>query len=94
LSSQLTALTSGESWVILDLAELGGMDSGSLEALAAARERARRAGGDVLLAGPRGAVARLQLTGWDPLFASVAAAGFSARLAALTSRMAAARAGE
>lgn len=80
--------------MILDLAELGGMDSGSLEALAAARERARRAGGDVLLAGPRGAVARLQLTGWDPLFASVAAAGFSARLAALTSRMAAARAGE
>jgi anti-anti-sigma factor len=93
LSSQLTAVMSGESWVIVDLAELAFMDCSALEVLADARERARRAGGDVLLADPREAVTQLSpLTGpaWvAPVFPSIGLAGFSAGLAAFTSRLAA-----
>jgi hypothetical protein len=51
--------------VIVDLAGLAYLDCSSLGVLAGARERARRAGGDVMLARPRGAVARLLLTGRD-----------------------------
>jgi anti-sigma B factor antagonist len=98
LSSQLTAVMFGEPWVIVDLADLAYIDCSSLGALGAARERARLAGGDVLLAGPRGAVARLMLlTGWAqvfPVFPGIALAGFSAGLAAFSSRLAASTAGE
>jgi anti-sigma B factor antagonist len=98
LSSQLTSVMSGESWVIVDLADLAFIDCSSLGVMADARERARLAGGDVLLAGPRGAVTRLLLlTGWDRVFSvfpGVGLAGFSAGLAAFSSRLAVSRAGE
>ena len=98
LSSQLTAVMSGQPWVIVDLTELAFIDCGSLQVLAGARERAQLTGGDVLLAGPRGEVARLLLlTGWArvfPVFPGVGVAGFSAGLAAFSSRLAASRAGE
>jgi hypothetical protein len=65
--------------------------------LAGALDRARLAGGDVLLARPREAVTRLLLlTGWArvfPVFPGVALAGFSAGLAAFSSRLAASGAG-
>ena len=89
---------SGQPWVIVDLADLAFIDCSSLGILGGARERARMAGGDVLLSGPRGAVTRLLLlTGWArvfPVFPSAGVAGFSAGLAAFGSRLAAARAQE
>jgi anti-sigma B factor antagonist len=97
LSSQLTTVMSDESWVILDLADLTFIDCSSLGVLAGALDRARLAGGDVLLARPREAVTRLLLlTGWArvfPVFPGVALAGFSAGLAAFSSRLAASGAG-
>jgi anti-sigma B factor antagonist len=93
LSSQLTNVMSGETWLIVDLAALAYIDCSSLGVLAGARERARLTGGDVLLAGPHGAVTRLLLlTGWDrvfPVFPGVGPAGFSAELVAFRSRLAA-----
>jgi len=50
--------TSGAG-IIVDLADLAFMDCGSLRELASAREQARRAGGDLLLAGPQPIVLRL-----------------------------------
>ena len=98
LSSQLAAAVSCVPWVIVDLANLACMNCTSLGVLTGARERARLAGGDVLLAGPRGAVARLLLlTGRDRVFSvfpTVGAAAFSAGLAAISSRVAADGAGE
>jgi anti-sigma B factor antagonist len=98
LSVRLTAVMSGEPWVIVDLAELAFIDCGSLGVLAGARERARLAGGDVLLADPRGAVNRLLLlTPWGrefSVFPSVGLAGFSAGLAKFSSKLAASQAGE
>jgi anti-sigma B factor antagonist len=64
--------------VIVDLAGLDFIDCSALTALVAARQRARRDGGDVLLAAPHGLVLRLlTLTGLDDVFRiypSVAAA--------------------
>ena len=98
LSVQLTAVMSGEPWVIVDLADLAFIDCSLLGVLAGARERARLAGGDVLLAGPRGVVARLLLlTGWGrefSVFPSAGLAGFSAGLAKFGSKLAASKAGE
>jgi anti-anti-sigma factor len=95
LSSRLAAAVSCGLWVIADLADLAYIDCCSLWVLAGAREQAQLAGGDVLLAGPRGAVARLlMLTGRAgdfSVFPSVGAAAFSAGLAAFGSRLAAAR---
>ena len=97
LSAQLTAVMSGEPWVIVDLADLAFIDCSSLGVLVGARERARLAGGDVLLAGPRGVVTRLLLlTRWDrefSVFPSVGLAGFSAGLAKFSSKLAASKAG-
>jgi len=79
-------------WVIVDLADLACIDRGSLGVLVGARERAQLAGGDVLLAGPRGAVAQLLLTGRAgefSVFPSVGVAAFSAGLAAIGTRLAA-----
>jgi anti-sigma B factor antagonist len=91
LSSRLAALVSCGPWVIIDLADLTFIDCSSLGVLVGARERAQLAGGDMLLAGPRGMVARLlQLTGRDTVFSvfpSVGVAAFSAGLAAIGSRL-------
>jgi anti-sigma B factor antagonist len=93
LSSRLAAAVSCGPWVIVDLANLAYVDCSSLGVLAEARERAQLAGGDVLLAGPRGAVDRLLLlTGRDRMFSvlpNVGAAAFSAGLAAIGIRLAA-----
>jgi anti-anti-sigma factor len=69
--------------MIVDLADLAFMDCGSLRELASARAQARRAGGDLLLAGPQPIVLRLlSLTDifnhW-PEFASVEEAVSGAR---------------
>jgi anti-anti-sigma factor len=91
LSSRLAAVMSCGPWVIVDLADLAYIDCSSLGVLVGARERAQLAGGDVLLAGPRGAVAHLLLTGQAgefSVFPSVGVAAFSAGLAAIGSRLA------
>jgi len=71
-----------EHCVIVDLEALEFIDCASLRALASAQQRARRAGGEVLLAAPAGAVARLlDLTGLGEVLgvhASVASAVASA----------------
>jgi anti-sigma B factor antagonist len=61
--------------VIVDLADLAFMDCGSLRELVSARTQSRRAGGDLLLAGPQPIVLRLLLltdmiNHW-PVFTSV-----------------------
>jgi anti-sigma B factor antagonist len=93
LSSRLAAMVLCGPWVIVDLADLAYIDCGSLGVLVSARERAQLAGGDVLLAGPRGAVAwMLLLTGRAvgfSVFPSVGVAAFSAGLAAIGTRLAA-----
>jgi anti-sigma B factor antagonist len=95
LSSRLATAVSCGPWVIVDLANLAFIDCGSLGVLAGARERAQLAGGDVLLAGPRGVVILLLLltgrAGEFSVFPGVGAAAFSAGLAAFASRLAAAR---
>jgi anti-anti-sigma factor len=92
LSSELADVMSRERWVIVDLAGLSFMDCASVRVLAGARERMRLAGGDVLLAGARGGVARLlKLTGWGEVFSVFPGAGsaaFSAGLAAFSVRIA------
>jgi hypothetical protein len=69
------------------------IDCSSLGVLVGARERAQLAGGDVLLAGPRGMVARLLLlTARDTAFSvfpSVGVAAFSAGLATIGTGLAA-----
>jgi hypothetical protein len=80
--------------MIVDLANLDYIDCSSLGILAGARKQAQLAGGDVLLAGPRGAVARLLLltgqAGAFSVFPSVGTAAFGAGLAAFGIRLAAA----
>ena len=56
LSSRLAAAASCGPWVIVDLTNLALIDCSSLGVLAGARQRAQRTGGDVVLAGPPGAV--------------------------------------
>jgi anti-anti-sigma factor len=57
--SALTALAAAGARVIVDLAELAFMDCYSLNEIMAARAQARRAGGDLVLAGPQPIVLRL-----------------------------------
>jgi anti-anti-sigma factor len=70
------------SRVIVDLAELTFIDCRCRYALAAAWKQAREAGGDLLLAAPRGLVLRILslsgLTDLLPVFASVAEAASGA----------------
>jgi anti-sigma B factor antagonist len=98
LSSRLAAVVSCRPWVIVDLTNLAYIDSGSLGVLASARERAQLAGGDALLAGPRGAVARMLLltgrAGEFSVFPSVGVAAFGAGLATIGARLAADGAGK
>ena len=56
---QLTALAAARAVIIVDLAELAFMDCYSLSRLMAVRAQARRAGGDLALAGPQPIVLRL-----------------------------------
>ena len=57
--SALTAPAAAGARVVVDLAELAFMDCYSLGKLMAARAQARRAGGDLVLAGPQPMVLRL-----------------------------------
>jgi anti-anti-sigma factor len=57
--SALTALAAAGARVIVDLAELAFMDCYSLGEIMAVRARARRAGGDLVLAAPQPVVLRL-----------------------------------
>ncbi len=91
LSSWLADIVFRGPWVILDLAGLESIDSHSCRLLAGARDRARRVGGDVLLAGPRGAVARVLaqagLAEEFAVFPAVELAAFSAGLLALDDKL-------
>jgi anti-anti-sigma factor len=62
--SALTAPAAAGAWVVVDLAELAFIDCYCLGEIMAVRVRARRAGGDLVLAGPQPAVLRL-LVLWD-----------------------------
>jgi anti-sigma B factor antagonist len=57
--SALTALAAAGARVVVDLAELAFMDCYSLGEIMAVRAQARRAGGDLVLAGPQPIVLRL-----------------------------------
>lgn len=84
------------SRIIVDLAGLTFMDCGSLSALVSARKQALQAGGDLLLAAPRGTVLRLlsltDLDGALSVFASVGEAANGARRSPAPARLAAERA--
>ena len=78
--SAVAELASGGQQLIIDLEALKYIDCRALSALLGARETARRAGGDLLLAAPRGAVLRvLTLVSVPGVLASVTAAGGGAR---------------
>jgi anti-anti-sigma factor len=57
--SALTAPADAGAWIVVDLAELAFMDCYSLGEIMAVRAQARRAGGDLVLAGPQPIVLRL-----------------------------------
>jgi anti-anti-sigma factor len=65
----LTAAAARNPRIIIDLAALEYIDCHALGALGRVRAQARRAGGDLLLAAPRGPVRRLlDLTGLTGVF--------------------------
>jgi anti-sigma B factor antagonist len=66
----LTAAAAGNPRIVLDLAALEYIDCYAMGALGQVRAQARNAGGDLLLAAPRGPVRRLlDLTGLISVFA-------------------------
>ena len=66
----LTAAAAGNPRIVVDLAALEYIDCHALGALGRLRAQARQAGGDLLLAAPRGPVRRLlDLTGLIGVFA-------------------------
>jgi anti-sigma B factor antagonist len=68
----LAAAAAGNPRIIVDLAALEFIDSSGVAALVRGRNLARRAGGDLLLAAPRGPVRRiLALTGLIDVFSVV-----------------------
>lgn len=78
-AAAVAALTAGGRQLIIDLETLDFIDCHAVGALLGAREAARQAGGDVLLAAPRGPVLRLlTVLGVPSVHASVAAAADSA----------------
>jgi anti-anti-sigma factor len=85
----LSALAAARTRIIVDLAELAFIDCYSLGGLMAVRARARRAGGDLVLAGPQPTVLRLlvlcELVSHELVFTSVdeAASGAGSAPAAL-----------
>lgn len=73
--SAVAEFAKGGQQLIIDLKALKYIDCHALSALLRARETARRAGGDMLLAAPRGLVLRLlTLVDMPGVLASVAAA--------------------
>ena len=75
----LTAAAAGNPRIVVDLAALEYIDCYSLGALGRVRAQARQAGGDLLLAAPRGLVRRLlDLTGLIGVFAVHASAADAA----------------
>jgi anti-anti-sigma factor len=62
VAARLAVIASRDSEVIVDLAGLEFIDSSGLAALVQARKHARRAGSDLLLAGPQKQVLRLLTT--------------------------------
>jgi anti-anti-sigma factor len=56
---ELTALAATRAWIIVDLAELAYLDCYCLSELTGLRAQVRRAGGDLMLAGPQPVVLRL-----------------------------------
>jgi anti-sigma B factor antagonist len=74
-AAEVAALAPGGGQLIVDLEGLEFIDCHAVRALLGVRQSARQAGGDVLLAAPRGAVLRLlTLIGVPGVHASVAAA--------------------
>jgi len=72
VTAVLTAAVAGNPRIVVDLAALDYIDCYALSVLGAVRAQARRAGGDLLLAAPRGLVRRvLDLTGVFAVHASV-----------------------
>ena len=78
----LGALAARGPWIIVDLSGLEFIDASGTAALSRSRRRAREAGGDLLLAGPRQPVQRVLAILWDAsgsdLPASMAEAAASA----------------
>jgi anti-sigma B factor antagonist len=75
VAAAVAALAKGGQQLIIDLEAPGYLDCHSVCALLGVRETARQAGGDLLLAAPRGVVLRmLTLAGVSGVLASVAAA--------------------
>jgi anti-anti-sigma factor len=72
-ASGVAELAEGGQQLIIDLEALQYIDCHALSALLRARQTARRAGGDVLLAAPRGLVLRLLTLVGVPGVAAVAA---------------------
>ena len=69
VTAVLTAAATGNPRIIVDLAALEYIDCCALGALVRVRAQARHAGGDLLLAAPRGPVRRLlDLTGLTGVF--------------------------
>jgi anti-sigma B factor antagonist len=69
VAAALAVAAARNPWIIIDLAELEFIDCSGLRVLACAREQARQAGGDLLLAAPRRQVRRvLALTGLAGVF--------------------------
>jgi anti-anti-sigma factor len=78
-AAAVAALAAGGQQLIIDLEPLDFIDCHAVGALLGVRETARQAGGDVLLAAPRGSVLRLlTLLGVPGVHASMAAAADSA----------------
>lgn len=78
-AAAVAALAAGGQQLIIDLEALEFIDCHAVGALLGARETARQAGGDVLLAAPHGLVLRvLTLIGVPGVHASLAAAAESA----------------
>jgi len=87
----LSAAAAPGSRVIVDLAGLTFMDSSSLAALVSARRQALQAGGDLLLAAPRGTalwlLSLIDPDGLLPVFASLEQAASGARRPTASDRL-------
>jgi anti-sigma B factor antagonist len=82
VTAALRAVVACQPWIIVDLAGLEFIDATGVGALSRGRRHARNAGGDLLLAAPRGLVRRVLEIIWEAagsgLHASVAEAAASA----------------